>query len=342
MLDGGDLQEQELERRDEGHDRWLKMQSAYAEYTRASEALECTHQSADDSSTTERLQLIMLEGKQRVAFERYLETRMEFLECRFDESNRPCAALTIDAEDSWFGSRLAFVKPRPLLEILAVILLCTIAFSLVREKQHLRNLEASRDELQATLKETRTQLQSLGQRVDAGKPPQHSVIHQVGHSSHAASGGPSATTGPQAPPEEQRKHKAALHVQQKQTVARKREAVAPTQNPGVGTRGYRSFSLAASHQFTRVGPIEVSLRSVDARRNRASLVIVSNLERFDLQRVETNQPVWINIGGNQPLLELVVDRIAENRLDGHLVETRNGGTEPRDSRLKSGLPASPS
>jgi hypothetical protein len=56
------------------------MQSASAEYRRASEAFECTHQSTDDSSTDdsstddsaigEHLRLTMLEGQQRVSFER--------------------------------------------------------------------------------------------------------------------------------------------------------------------------------------------------------------------------------------------------------------------------------
>ena len=77
-------------RRDEEHDRWLAMQSAYEEYKRASEALDCTSQSADD--TNERSKLPVLEGQQWLAFERYFETRMEFLEARFDEGYRPAAA----------------------------------------------------------------------------------------------------------------------------------------------------------------------------------------------------------------------------------------------------------
>ena len=152
----------------EGHNRWLAMQSAYAEYTRASELLECTHQSTDGSTTSERLQLTMLEGKQRVAFERYLESRLEFLECRFDQSIQPGPAPPAEVGYSGAGSRWAFAKPRTLLEILAVILLCTTAFSLVREKQRLRKLETSDNGLQVALDETRAELRVLGQKVDAG------------------------------------------------------------------------------------------------------------------------------------------------------------------------------
>src|SRR4030095_1509812 len=80
---------QELERRDDEHDRWLAMQSAYTEYRRASEALECSPEFADDSPTSPGLRLSMLEGQQRVAFERYLEARMEFAESRFDRRGWP-------------------------------------------------------------------------------------------------------------------------------------------------------------------------------------------------------------------------------------------------------------
>jgi hypothetical protein len=338
MLDGDDLQEPE--RRDAGHDRWLAMQSAYAEYMHASEVLECTHQSADDSSTSERLQLVMLEGRQRVAFERYLESRMEFLEFRFDESNGPGAAPPIDVEYSKISSRFPFVKPRPLLEILAVILLSATAFSLVRDKQHLRNLEASRDELQATLTKTRAEVQLLGQKVDALKPPQYSAVHAV-DALHAASRvSHAATAHQQAPGAEQRKHKAPL--QAKPTIAKRHEPVPTTQGQGLGARSYYSFALAPSRQFTRVGPIEVSVRSMDTRRNSVNLTIMSELFKWDVERVAMNQPVRINIGGDQKPLELVMDRIAGNRLEGHLIETRNSGTDLRAStRFKSGIQASP-
>ena len=94
--------------RDVGHDRWLAMQSAYAEYRGSSEALECTRQSANESSTNERSLLTIAVDRQRVAFECYFEARMEFLEFRFDESNRlgagRVAPATRDTDHSSIGS----------------------------------------------------------------------------------------------------------------------------------------------------------------------------------------------------------------------------------------------
>jgi hypothetical protein len=335
MLDGDEMHEPE--RRDAGHDRWLAMQSAYAEYMHASEALECTHHSADESSTSERLQLAMLEGRQRAAFERYLESRMEFLEFRFDESNQPGGAPAIDVEGSTASSRFAFVKARPFLEILAVILLCATAFSLVREKQHLRNLELSREELQTALVKTRTEIQLLGQKMDALKPAtQISAIHAVEHAAHPpARVGRAAAPHQMAPADQQRKRKAEM--QAKPAIAKKRDPVTGTQSPGLAARSYYSFSLGPSSHFTRVGPIEVSLRSMDTRRSAANLSIVSDLFKWDVQHVEMNQPVRINVGGNQQPLELVLDRIDGNRLEGHLIENRTAPPDLRASRYKSGL-----
>ena len=180
----------ELERRDGGHDRWLAMQSAYAEYRRVSEALESMHLPADDSSASQASRLIPLEGQQQAAFERYLEARIEFLEFRFDESNQPPPVVSstlpiYDPEETKPGSRWASITGKPIVQILAAVLLCTTAFSLVREQKHVRELEASRDQLQSTLNQTRDSLQALTQKLDTWQPPQLAAVQQVQHTSPA-------------------------------------------------------------------------------------------------------------------------------------------------------------
>ena len=346
MLEGEDSQKPA--RRDDGHDRWLAMQSAYAEYRSASEALECTRQSADDTSTSERLRLIVLEGQQRVAFERYLEARMEFLEFRFDESNPPgagpAAPAARDADYSAAGSWLAFANRKPVLPILAVLLLCTNAFSLIRQQRHVRDLEAARDELRAALNQTRAGLQTLGQRMDAWGTPQPAAIRQVVHTPPAAvRREPDAShrpTGRNSSGEGQSRHAAALHVPQKQ-VSAKRQPVVETRSQNIGARTYYNFSLAPSRQFKRIGPIELSLRSVDPRGKTVSLSIVSELARLNLDRLKLNEPVWIDRGYRQQPLELVIDRISGNRLDGHVIDPGEPKPELRASRLRPKLPASP-
>jgi hypothetical protein len=90
---------------------------------------------------------------------------------------------------------------------------------------------------------------------------------------------------------------------------------------GAVRRSYR-FSLAPSRQFKRVGPIEVSLRSVDARQNRISLSILSDSARLNFQHVRLNQPVRIGGADHGQRMELVIDRISADGVYGHLIEYR--------------------
>jgi hypothetical protein len=335
--DGHEPPEPEL--RDDGHDRWLAMRSAYAEYRRTSEALECTRQSADDSTANERLQLAMLEGQQRVAFERYLEARMEFLEFRFDACNWPGASpppLPVPGEEySASGSWLTFANPRILLQTLAVILLCATAFSLAVERQHVRDLEAARDELRAMLSQTRNALQQLQQKMDAGGTQSSGAPRVAPAPSVQAHRGSAGTPRPvgQKPSRGGPSKRQPPSLAQGKQAAANREPAPETRAPGIGARTY-SFSLVPGRHFKRVGPIEVSLRAVDAERNLVSLSIVSDPVKLDVPRLGLNQGVWINIGRDRQPLELVVDRIARNRLDGHLIERRVDKSELTASQFK--------
>src|SRR5438270_4302027 len=149
ILAGGSMSELEIcevpEQRDDWHARWLKMQSAYAEYRRSSEALASARQPDDEPVNEGCLRLNMLEADQRVAFERYMDARISFLESRFDEFNKPDVGPPDEAPDaappeggsqlkSWF----VMANVRPVLQTLAVLLLCTTAFSLILEQARIR------------------------------------------------------------------------------------------------------------------------------------------------------------------------------------------------------------
>jgi hypothetical protein len=67
---------------------------------------------------------------------------------------------------------------------------------------------------------------------------------------------------------------------------------------------------------------------VDQERNWVSLSIMSdpfqsNPVQVDVPRLHLNQGVWISLGHDQQPLELVIDRIAGDRLEGHLIEPVN-------------------
>jgi hypothetical protein len=123
MLEGEGSHEPEDQ--NEGRDRWLAMQTAYLEYRQASDTLDRTRRSTGELSTGERPQMIVAEGRQRVAFERYLEARIGFLEYRFEETRLPDPNFA-GPEHPTPRYRLS-ASGRPALEILAVLLLCTTA-----------------------------------------------------------------------------------------------------------------------------------------------------------------------------------------------------------------------
>ena len=323
-------------RRDEGHDRWLVMRSAYAEYGRASEALECALQFADELTDSERIRLTLLERQQGVAFERYVEARMEFLEFQFDRSDwtgkGPAALPVHKPKNSGVSSLPAFAKRIPVLPVLAVILLCTAAFALIRQQKHLQGLEASRNQIGVTPNQT-----GAGEKLEK-IPPQHSSIRDVGPTSPvlrlpktAAAPRPNARKPPVG---RQRRHQPALRVQPKQAGGNQALASA-TQSQRIGTRNYYRFSLAPSRKFRQIGPIKVAVWSVDSKRKTVRLSVRSNSMQIDVKTLQVSQPVWINMGSSEPLIELVADRIAGNRLDGHLVEPRNNNANLTASRFRT-------
>ena len=336
------------ERHNEGHDRWLVMQSAFAEYRRASEAFDCTAQFADDSTTGERLRLITLEHQQRVAFERYLEARMEFLEFHVDGNKPPGTGAVAppehDAKNSGVSSSSVFASSMPVLQILTVVLLCTTLFFVIHEQKQRRDLLSNRNESTARLKQIRDGVQLYAQKFDNQIRPHDPATERVGRTPttpvlRKPAIVPWATRRkPSAPG--QRIHQPALLVQPKQAAA-KGGLVPETQSRRIGRDNYYNFSIARFRQFQRVGPIKVSLWSVDSQRRYVRLSIQSNSMQIDVTRLRLKQPVWINVGNNEKPLELVVDRLAGNRLDGHLVEPRDNKAELRASQLTSILPVSP-
>ncbi len=318
MVEGEDSQGPE--RRDEGHDRWLAMQSAYAEYRRASEVLECTQQSTDDPNCG-HVRLALLEGRHRTALETYLEARMEFLEFRFDEFNRaigsPPASSLRYGEDSAIPGWLAFINRRPVLGILTGVLFCTIAFSLARESKHVRDLDAAYGQLRATVNQTRDGLEALRKKLEAA---------------------PASAQSSAIPQEQQMKYPATPPVQPS---AAKRPPAPKSQHQNVGVGKSYNFSLELSPQFKRIGPIEVSVQAVDPRKKCAMLSIISGPVKMASQRVELNQPLWIKVGYQQPLAKLVVDRIAGTRIEGRLIGPQSDKADLITGQVNSNVPASP-
>lgn len=327
------------------------MQSAYGAYKRSSEALECTRRTGDDPTASEQVRLMMLEGQQRLAFERYMEARIAFLESRFDELNRAGAAPgEVDpASDGWGGIEgesnvkawLSRISGRPVLQTLGVVLLCTMAFSLMRQQIRIRGLEAGRDDLRAALLSTSQEVQQLRQRLDASSllsPPlsQQTRRSQAGPEPLKPFVVPRPATKKPTPG-----RKVAQQRSPHQANGASRIQATGTTNHRAGSRPIAAFSLSPSREFKRVGPLRVLLRSINPQKGTASLEIVTEITQVDVQSLRLNEPVWISIARYDHPLGLVAERITRNRIEGHLWEAESARRELRASQSRPKFDSTP-
>lgn len=260
------------------------------------------------------------------------------------------------------------------LRIAAILLLCITLFSfflLWRARRNVRELAANRDEMKATLEQTRSQLDTLNARLNsmsaaqaasqAATPPTPAVTSE--------SENPPATIAPARPA-----HRSPLHSrsrrqpvedprwkqfqtqlaeQQKQiqatqdniqkarselegsltstrdelngSIARTHEELVELRKRG--ERNYFEFDLTKSKQFQHVGSISLSLRKTDTKHQRYDVVAL--VDDFELNKKQVNlyEPVFFFPQGSQQPLQLVVNRIEKNQVQGYVSEPKYKPTE---------------
>lgn len=315
MLEVNDSRE--LTRRDLKRECWATMRSAYAEYLRLSEALESLTRISDGSPTSVRPEQTMLPTEQRVAFERYVEARMEFVESRFDEIRRHAGSRTTQPTATEERTRMgSFLAAFPFIGLaLTLGMLSLTVFFLAGEHRRVRELENARVELGGLLGSTREGLDSLAKKLDAAQGSTPSQIQQV-----------EPPAAPLKPVEKPRKPAPVAKAKWRRlprppTALRIQDRSPANRNHGPESRVYRQFTLSPSRKFKNIGPIEISLRSVDPQQKSVSLSILFESGNLHFDHLKPNEPVRINASRRRPSVELVIDRIAKDGLYGHLIET---------------------
>jgi hypothetical protein len=121
------------------------------------------------------------------------------------------------------------------------------------------------------------------------------------------------------------------------SIARTHEELAALQKRG--ERNYHEFYLDKSKQFSKVGPIRISLRKVDIKRKRYDMVMLVEDYQIEKKNVNIFEPVWITVPDRSQPLELVVNDITKNQASGYLSEPRFSRAElsaPRNVNAKPG------
>jgi len=85
-----------------------------------------------------------------------------------------------------------------------------------------------------------------------------------------------------------------------------------------GERSYFEFDLAKSKQFQRVGPLTVSLRKADTKHNTFDMVMIVDDNELTNKKVNLYEPIWIHAENESQPVQVVVNRIAKDRVHGYV------------------------
>ena len=89
-----------------------------------------------------------------------------------------------------------------------------------------------------------------------------------------------------------------------------------------GERNYYEFTLDKSKRFRRVGPLGVELRKANVKRKSYDIVMLVDDNQLQKKSVNLFEPVWINLADRPQPLELVVNKIDKDHIQGYVSESK--------------------
>ena len=240
-----------------------------------------------------------------------------------------------------------------LMGVLACAALIATAY-LYREKRQTQELTATNQSLSTTLAQLQNRIQDLTQRVDEMKSapaiaaPVATVQPRPAKAAVAKAPRPAAR---RTPPREDPRFKelqGQLSEQQKQLASTRDDlnktrddlngalnstkdelsgSIAKTHDELValqrrGERNYYEFELNKSKQFERVGPLRLSLRKADTKHKRFDVNMLVDDNQLQKKGVNLYETIWINTGDRPQPMELVVNQISKDHIQGYLSEPK--------------------
>jgi hypothetical protein len=89
-----------------------------------------------------------------------------------------------------------------------------------------------------------------------------------------------------------------------------------------GERNYYEFSIDKAKQYSRVGPMGIALRKADTKRNRFDVAMLVDDNELHKNGINLYETVWISLSDRPQPLELVVNKITKNHIEGYLSEPK--------------------
>src|SRR5216110_2386130 len=86
----------------------------------------------------------------------------------------------------------------------------------------------------------------------------------------------------------------------------------------LGEREYVEFTIAGKNKPQKVGNMTVELKSVNAKRNQYSVVMVVEDKRFEKKNRALNEPVFFYTSGTRLPEELVINKVSKDQVSGYV------------------------
>lgn len=102
-----------------------------------------------------------------------------------------------------------------------------------------------------------------------------------------------------------------------------------------GERNYYEFDLFKNKEFSRVGPVGISLRKADTRRQRYQMKLRVDDREIEKKDINLYEPMWLSTPDAPQPIQLVVNEITKDRVRGYI-------SEPRFKRDTQALNSTPS
>ena len=335
------------DQRNAEHELWLTMQAAYNKYRNASSELDVA---AAQPLGVENRHIETATSEQRSAFENYIEARMQYSEFRCDQNNARSRSFgnsqtvgdsTVPSEGGiprkgWTGSTIS----RSALATVVVVLLCindlSVAY-LMRFLGFAYGARTNRDEIGATLNQARNDIQTLGEKIDAMNVTQQFLI-RASILAPTAPVRPRRTSVTKAIKQKSSVNRLKRRIQTPFLRTQKRSNVAATRMPVIHPvsslveRSYWTFTLPLSRQFEVVGPLRLSLRSVNLKFKYFDLCVMAN--QFKIEHVNLGEPVSMTLSDPSRRVELVATQIDKNHVRGYISELKYRKSELTASQAR--------
>jgi hypothetical protein len=103
-----------------------------------------------------------------------------------------------------------------------------------------------------------------------------------------------------------------------------------------GERNYYEFDLVKSKQFQRVGPLNLSLRKANTKRDYYDMALVVDDRELNKKHVNLYEPLLIYpVDSHQPL-EIVVNKVSKDKVDGYVSAPKYTASRDAASGVSAG------